>query len=81
MPYGTAGMSETTIEVDARGLEPPQPMLRILEALSLLPEGTTLRAHTDRRPLHLYPLLEDRGFRAVSEEQCDGSFVTVIRHA
>jgi len=66
------------IEVDARGLEPPQPMVRILEALAEIPEGTELRARTDRRPMHLYPQLEERGFRALSEEQPDGSFVTRI---
>src|SRR5205814_1385579 len=27
------------VEVDARGLEPPQPMVKILEALSVLPPG------------------------------------------
>lgn len=69
------------LDVDARGLEPPQPMVKILEALSALPEGATLRARTDRRPMHLYPHIEQRGFRAASEEQHDGSFITTIRRA
>ncbi len=67
------------IEVDARGLEPPQPMMRVLEALEGLPAATKLRARTDRRPMHLYPLLEARGFVGESEEQTDGSVVTIIR--
>jgi uncharacterized protein (DUF2249 family) len=67
------------LDVDARGLEPPQPMVSILEALGTLPKGAHLRAHTDRRPMHLYPQLEDRGFAGVSEEQSDGSFVTLIQ--
>jgi uncharacterized protein (DUF2249 family) len=67
------------VEVDARGLEPPQPMVKILEALAALPEDTELRARTDRRPMHLYPQLEQRGFSASSEEQADGSFITCIR--
>ncbi|HUZ08017.1 MAG TPA: DUF2249 domain-containing protein, partial [Candidatus Paceibacterota bacterium] len=37
------------IEVDARGLEPPQPMVKILEVLAVLPAGAELRARTDRR--------------------------------
>ncbi len=74
-------MSTPLIEVDARGLEPPQPMVRILEALSALPGEATLRAHTDRRPLHLFPLLAERGFQAESEEHSDGSFITHIRRA
>lgn len=69
----------TEIEVDARGLEPPQPMVKILEALLVLPHGGRLRALTDRRPMHLYPLLQARGFTAQTEEQADGSFVTHIR--
>lgn len=67
------------IELDARGLEPPQPMVRILEALAELPEGAELRARTDRRPMHLYPQLEQRGFSGTSQEQADGTFVTCIR--
>ncbi len=67
-------------ELDVRGLEPPQPMVQILEALAALPTGDTLRAQTDRRPMHLYPMLEARNFLAESEEQADGSFVTTIRH-
>ena len=67
------------IEVDARGLEPPQPMVKILEALAVLPAGAELRAHTDRRPMHLYSQLEERGFAGETEEQNDGSFITTIR--
>lgn len=73
--------SESPLEVDARGLEPPQPMVKILEALTVLPQGAALRARTDRRPVHLYPILESRGFRGNSEEQSDGSFITNIRRA
>ena len=67
------------IEVDARGLEPPQPLVKILEALTTLPEGARLRARTDRRPMHLYAQLEERGFVGETEEQKDGSFVTHVR--
>jgi uncharacterized protein (DUF2249 family) len=67
------------IEVDARGLEPPQPLVTILEALTDLPADAELRAHTDRRPMHLYAQLEERGFTAETEEQNDGSFITKIR--
>jgi len=74
-------VSAETIEVDARGLEPPQPMVRILEALTSLANGAKLQARTDRRPVHLFPLLESRGFTGTSEEQQDGSFVTHIRRA
>jgi uncharacterized protein (DUF2249 family) len=65
-------------EVDARGLEPPQPMVVILEALAGLAEGARLHARTDRRPMHLYSQLELRGFAGETEEQEDGSFITHI---
>ncbi len=77
----TSPIAETIIDVDARRLEPPQPMVKILEALATLPEGAELRAHTDRRPIHLYPQLADRGFIGESQEQNDGSFITQIRRA
>lgn len=66
------------LEVDARGLEPPQPLVKILEALGHLPEHGELRARTDRRPMHLYPQLEERGFDATTKEESDGSFLTCI---
>jgi uncharacterized protein (DUF2249 family) len=78
---GNVTSSAEIIEVDARDLEPPQPMIRILEALARLKEGASLRAHTDRRPIHLYSHLDERGYIAQSEEQSDGSFITHIRRA
>jgi uncharacterized protein (DUF2249 family) len=68
-----------SIELDARGLEPPQPMVRILEALGSMPEGTVLHAKTDRRPMHLYAQLEARGFVGETEQLSDGSYITHIR--
>ena len=69
------------VEVDARGLEPPQPLIKILEALASLPEGAELRAHTERKPMHLYAQLEERGFVGQTEEQADGSHITHIRRS
>jgi uncharacterized protein (DUF2249 family) len=84
-PMAPTGVSRSLpdemLDVDARGLEPPQPMVKILETVATLPEGVGLRARTDRRPLHLYPQLEQRGFTASTEEQPDGSFLTHIRRA
>ena len=68
-------------EVDARGLEPPEPMIRILTALEQLPPGGTLRARTDRRPIHLLPELDSRGVRHVSEELADGSWISTLQRA
>lgn len=66
------------IEIDARGLEPPQPMMKILEAIAELPAGVTVRARTDRKPLHLYPELQSRSIQYSSDEQADGSWLTTL---
>jgi len=68
------------IELDARGLEPPQPLVSILEAVTTLSPGAMLRARTDRRPMHLYAQLQERGLTCEFQEQADGSFITYIRH-
>ena len=73
--------NETRVALDACGLEPPQPLVVILEALASLPDGEEMHARTDRRPMHLYALLEQRGFTGETKEQHDGSFITTIRHA
>ena len=77
-PQPGACAGSPVLELDARGLEPPQPLVKILEALSTLPAGAQLRARTDRRPMHLYARLEERGFAAESEQQADGSFITNV---
>lgn len=64
--------------VDARGLEPPQPMARILEALPGIAAGVEIQALTDRRPMLLYQKLEERGFQYATEEMPDGWFKTRI---
>ncbi len=53
-------------------------MVNILEALTSLPVEAQLRTHTVW-PVHLYPMLTERGFNAQTEEQSDGSFITNIR--
>ncbi|MBP6508809.1 MAG: DUF2249 domain-containing protein, partial [Opitutaceae bacterium] len=65
-------------EIDVRGLEPPEPLIRILDALAALPAGATLHARTDREPCHLFGEAEQRGFRHDCKEQTDGSWLTVL---
>jgi len=79
-PPGGGLMPADPFEVDARGLEPPEPMVRILEALAVLPADSKLTAWTDRRPVHLLEQLTERGFRAETKPAEDGSFITVIEH-
>jgi uncharacterized protein (DUF2249 family) len=65
-------------ELDVRGLEPPEPLMRILTAAGSLGRGTGLHARTDRKPVHLYAELDARHLRYASEEQPDGSWLTTI---
>jgi uncharacterized protein (DUF2249 family) len=59
--------------LDNRGLEPPEPMIRTFAALDALPAGEVLEIHNDRRPMFLYPHLQERGFRYETVDEPDGS--------
>jgi uncharacterized protein (DUF2249 family) len=64
--------------VDARGLEPPQPMERILEALTILQGGQRLRFLMHREPFPLYRLLQRNGYQWRTERSSAGDFEIVI---
>ena len=70
-----------SIEIDARGLEPPMPLVRILEALATISPETAVIARTDRCPLLLLEELPRRGFAGETEETPDGSYLTHIHRA
>lgn len=50
--------------IDVRGLEPPAPMLAILELLERVGRGAEVIVHHEREPLYLYPELAERGWRS-----------------
>jgi uncharacterized protein (DUF2249 family) len=77
----TATTADGIQQLDARGLEPPEPLIRILSALESLPAGVRLRALTDRQPCHLFGEAEERGFRHDSTAQSDGTWVTLLERA
>src|SRR4029453_14158669 len=64
------------VVLDVRGLEPPQPMLRVLEALDAADE---LEVWLDRRPVFLYPQIEERGFEHDPSEPAPGLVRVFIR--
>ena len=66
--------------LDNRGLPPPEPMVRILEAVESLRDGDDLRVLMDREPLLLYPELERRGFEWEFSPLAE-DFLLVIRRA
>jgi len=77
-PAPARASADGVLIVDARGLEPPQPMAKILEALPGIGAGGQILAITDRRPMLLYPKLEERGFAYATEETGSGWFETRI---
>ena len=65
--------------LDVRGLEPPQPMVRVLQEIDRLGPGAELEVHHDRRPMFLYPQLEERGFVHETDEPEPGLVRILIR--
>jgi uncharacterized protein (DUF2249 family) len=54
--------------LDVRALEPPQPMVRVLEEAERLGPGDELEVRHERRPVFLYPQLDERGFAHETDE-------------
>jgi uncharacterized protein (DUF2249 family) len=64
--------------IDVRGLEPPEPMVRTLEALGKLPPGGTLIQLNVRVPHLLLPQLDARGYSYTVHEEADDRVRVVI---
>jgi tRNA 2-thiouridine synthesizing protein A len=58
--------------LDVRGLEPPEPMVRILARLDTMAPEQTLEVVHDRHPIFLYPQLDARGFAYETDEEAPG---------
>lgn len=53
---------DSDILLDVCGLEPPEPLEKVLEALSTLPSGRRLRVVLGREPFPLYQILDRNGY-------------------
>jgi uncharacterized protein (DUF2249 family) len=69
------------ILIDARWLEPPEPLERVTPALAGLARGQLLRLLLHREPFPLYAQLRAQGFVHETLPQADGTFVILIHHA
>ncbi len=69
------------ILLDARGLEPPEPMEKVMQMLDLLRPGQTIRMLLHREPFPLYPILAGRGYNYATTMEADGSYVILITQA
>ncbi len=68
----------TIYELDNRGLEPPNPMIRTLRKLEQAKPGDTVRIHNDRVPMFLIEELNTLGYPFEVDEQPDGSAKVAI---
>jgi TusA-related sulfurtransferase len=66
------------IILDVRGLEPPEPMVKVLDALETMPPGDSLRMVHNREPFPLYGILQQDGYQYRTETFVDGHFEIVI---
>jgi uncharacterized protein (DUF2249 family) len=80
-PRATASADGDMAVLDVRGLEPPEPMVQILERLDTLAPGQRFVVLHERRPMLLYPQLDERGFLHDTEELEPGLVRIVIRRA
>ncbi len=67
-----------TVKLDVRGLEPPQPLLKIFSTLEELNDDTALHIIHERKPIHLYPRLKDAGYKFLTEETGDELYTIKI---
>ncbi|MBF0283738.1 MAG: DUF2249 domain-containing protein [Magnetococcales bacterium] len=65
--------------LDLRGLPPPEPLLRALQAVVALPPGGVLTTLHDRPPHLLLPRLAERGLEVAQDEDPEGSVRLTIR--
>lgn len=66
--------------LDLRGLQPPEPIVRIFEVLERSP-GEPLRAILPHEPVPLYALLRERGYRCSGEQRPDGGYELLIERS
>jgi hypothetical protein len=63
--------------MDLRGLRPPEPIVRILQALER-GTGAPLRVILPHEPVPLYALLRERGYSCTGSPRPDGGFEVLI---
>jgi len=67
--------------IDARGWEPPQPMMRVMETLERLPRGKKLVMLLHCEPRPLFKVLASNGFHHRCHYVPEGHFEITIWHA
>jgi len=76
-----SGWPAPRVHLDNRGLQPPEPLVRILDTLEHMKPGEVLAAINERDPVFLYPELETRGAAVHVEKHSDGVHLLIRRGA
>ncbi len=73
-------MTEGTLYLDARGLEPPDPMVMALDNLEILKKGQKFIMTLGREPFPLYEKASSMGFEYQTEFYNDGRVEITFTH-
>lgn len=71
-------MTDSGRVLDARGMQPPEPLTRALAALDQLLPEQRLRLLVPFEPHPLYDILARNGYRYRAKRQADGSCAVLI---
>ncbi|VDC29413.1 DUF2249 domain-containing protein [Pseudogemmobacter humi] len=72
---------DPVLTLDLAGLEPPEPMVRILETVETMEPGSVLFALLDREPMFLFPELATRGHEWAGNFAQDGATYRLLIRA
>lgn len=72
------GSADSDVELDVCGLEPPEPLERVLDALSRLQAGQRLRVIIGREPFPLYRILDNNGYQHKTTSRPDYLYEVLI---
>ncbi|WP_420474999.1 DUF2249 domain-containing protein [Noviherbaspirillum sp. ST9] len=70
--------SQPDLEIDVCGLEPPEPMERVLDALGTLQPGQRLKVLIPREPYPLYGILDRNGYLHETKSREDFLYEVLI---
>ncbi|HYC43601.1 MAG TPA: DUF2249 domain-containing protein [Noviherbaspirillum sp.] len=69
---------QSYLDIDVCGLEPPEPMERVLDSLGRLQPGQRLRVLIPREPFPLYGILDRNGYLHETKSREDFLYEVVI---
>ena len=81
MPDSELNAAPTSILIDGRDMQPPEPLEKAMAALDILPPDGELRMLLYCHPVPLFNILRQNGFVWQENSLDDGTHEIVIRHA